>query len=345
LAIGIGVVAWHQWPSNTAPHVPDESKSSASASPPEQPARALEQPLLQLPEPRLDGHGLPSRDLAWREQWTALETAAANGDARAACRLSLAAMGCASLANVNREAAVAMDREATLQQMKQADALGESRAEILATAPESLRADLALWIDAATERGTEPEVSFSTLASQCRGLPPQDPAHVLGWLRQAALGGHPEALAAYTHGIFAIQFFGLNAASSNDHGPEAGFHWIRSPGFRAWRREALALRRAGLERGDLAMLRAEVAFDGLSLIERLAPRDPVDSAAATRALALLALGPDAPSTSSLGLEAEPAERADRLSMAWAAAARRRGAPQDYVPSGPSARPDASADCP
>lgn len=348
IVAGIGTAAvlalavWALWPRPAAPSGERSATAEASSSPREAPLDAI--PKATLPEPRLDDRGLPPRDSPWREQWAALETAAADGDARAACRLSFAAMSCAAVPSDDAEARAAINRRATLQQAQEADALGENRAAVLAAAPESLRDDLARWIDAAAN-DMAPGTTFSALAEQCKGLSPQDASRVLSWLRQAALGGHPEALAAYAHGMYAVHFMGLNAASSNDHGKEAGFHWIRSPDFRAWRREAPALRRAGLERGDLAMLRAEVALRHVGILERLAPHDPVESAAATRALALLALGSDVPSSSSLGLDPEAAARADLLSETWAAAAQRRGAPLGYTPQGMNGHAEAQADCP
>ncbi|MCZ8319023.1 MAG: hypothetical protein O9303_09445 [Silanimonas sp.] len=338
LVLGVvGAVGWWAMRHEAVP-VPapaeDLARAAVAEPTPQPPPPSPEAtPKVVLPEPRLDSEGLPPREHSWIEQWPALVAAADAGDGRAACRLAFAAIEC-----IGPDVELGPDDFAHEQDSSQT-MLGQRRA-VLESVPPELRRYLERAIDAElAERSTAYERHVASRRA-CQGLPDPTPEALLGWFRQAAQAGHPAALAAWVQGVPFIAYIGMAAAQTPGSGP--GFAWVRSNEFQHWRREAAAYRQAGLARGDLALLRAELSPSTGPFIDLVETPDPRRRAAALRAFTLLHVDGPVPSTTDLGLSPADATIADAWSDEWAAASRRRG---DAALAGASRSPSAREDCP
>ncbi|MCZ8165980.1 hypothetical protein [Silanimonas sp.] len=287
-------------------------------------------PALSIGEYRADTSGLPPIDAPLAAQIPALRDAAARGNATAACRLAVIGSQCirarALSVSLTPERSAAMERQAE-------DNLREQYAQLsLEGLPEPYRAYAQRRLDTEALQEMDRFQSLNAWGRRCADIPPISHDEILASLRQAALAGEPESMVSYASGFWMGDFSIFNLVSGfGGSGPGGG--WLRSPGFDQWRREAAAVRRAALERGDPEMLWFEFAFSdraGLRLIE---PADPIDSAAALRAYAAVIGGHAPESTAALGLPLEQAAEADRRSDAWAARARERGRRAEDVTDG------------
>lgn len=267
-----------------------------------------------LPEYVADTAGLPSREEALQTQVPLLMLAAERGNATAACRLAEIARLCTpyqKLKGYSESAHQQLTRQAEEEAMREEIA----RPFVVEAMPESLRAYAESRLKA-DSRNQRQRADFMRLwVRRCASAPVIDDAKALSLLRQAALAGEPRSLARYAQGEWLIEFWGMNAASIGILG--RGVEWMRGPAFNAWRREAPALRRIGLSRGHLDMLRAEISIHEISRLLPTSPNDAVERAAALRAFAGIVGNNSKPaSTASLGLAPADAAEADRLSNKW-----------------------------
>ena len=287
-------------------------------------------PALSIGEYLPDTAGLPPIDAPLAAQIPALRDAAARGNATAACRLAVIGSQCirarAISVSLTPERSAAMERQAE-------ENLREQYAHVsLEGLPEPYRAYAQRRLDTQALQEFDNSQGLDAWGRRCADAPPIPHDEILASLRQAALAGEPDSMVSYASGFWMGDFSIFNLVSGfGGSGPGGG--WLRSPGFDQWRREAAAVRRAALERGDPEMLWFEFAFSdraGLRLIE---PADPIDSAAALRAYAAVIGGHAPESTAALGLPPEQAAEADRRSDAWAARARERGRRAEDVTDG------------
>ena len=297
--------------SNVDPSPPKALNSAA-------PANAASQ-ILEIGDYRANAAGLPPTSAPLAVQIPDLRAAAARGNATAACRLAAIGMQCGNA------------RAFGLPDMPPA-----SKAEMRAT-EENLRNQygnlsldgLPLQYRAYAQRrlDTSAMVELDSLnrmrnwSQRCSEAPTIAHEETLTALRQAALAGEPTSMVHYAGGVWMAYFVSGSLGMGFDRRGQ-GMDWVRSPAFDQWRREAPAVRREGLERGDPEMLFLELA--PLAVSNSLGPLSTVERAAAVRSYATLIGGQTAESTLSLGLSPKHAEEADRLADAWVARSRERG---------------------
>ena len=287
-------------------------------------------PALTIGEYRPDTTGLPPIDAPLAAQIPALRDAAARGNATAACRLAVIGSQCrrarALGVNVTPEQSAAMTRQIE-------DSLREQYADVsLERLPERYRAYAQRRIDTEALQEFDRFQSPDAWGRRCTDAPPIPHDEILAALRQAALAGEPGSMVQYASGLWMAEISIINFLGGFGGTPSTA-GWLRSPGIDQWRREAAAVRRAGLERGDPEMLWVEFTLAQTAGLRLLEPTDPIDSAAALRTYAALIGGHSPESTASLGLTPDQATEADRRSDAWAARARERGRRAEDVTDG------------
>lgn len=280
-------------------------------------------------EYRPDTVGLPPIDAPLAAQIPALRDAAGRGNATAACRLAVIGSQCLRARSIGVNLTSGQSAEMTRQIEEN---LRQQYAGIsLVDLPERYRAYAQRRLDTQAMQEFDSLQGLDAWGKRCADAPPISHDEILASLRQAALAGEPDSMVTYASGLWMADF-SINLAIGFG-GNDTGGGWLRSPGVDEWRRDAAAVRRAGLERGDPEMLWFEFAFAdraGLRLIE---PADPIDSAAALRAYAAVIGGHAPESTATLGLSPAEAAEADRRSDAWAARARERGRRAEDVTDG------------
>lgn len=279
-----------------------------------------------------DSRGLPPVDAPLRDSYAALRSAAAGGNATAACRLAFTAMDCwahTGLRGPAEEAAVAAD----LAYGHGNDHITTLSARRIAQAPPALRVYVRDRIEA-IELGRAMEGDTRRArARRCEGAPRVGSDEVAGLLRQAALAGQPYAVAAYAQGEWMNRIAEMRAARTPAE-PPVPLEIFRDPAFRVWRREAAAVHAAGLEAGLLPVIESAAMRNRMAWLDQLSPPDRVRQAAAVRALAARVGSGKPPSTASLGLDAGQAHEADRLSERWITASAERDATVDprHIPA-------------
>jgi hypothetical protein len=323
IALSIGAVSW--WRSERASeHIaagPDVASASDAKPSNAVAAGAAASPALVIGEYRPDVAGLPPIDAPLSAQLPVLRAAAARGNATAACRLADIGIRCGT-ARAFRFAESSSPTEAQQRAMEENVRARYGNVSLDAL-PERYRAYAQRQLDTMAMTEMDGLAGSRAWGERCAGAPAIGNDEIVSALRQAALAGEPASMVRYASGLW----FGELAVATvgtgfGQHGP--GMDWLRSPGFDQWRRDAAAVRRAGLERGDPEMLYVEFVFADIAGLRPLQPADPVESAAALRAYAALIGGHSPESTRALGLSDEQAAEADRLADAWAARGRERG---------------------
>jgi hypothetical protein len=322
IALSIGAASW--WRSERAAQKAIDDPAAtpvAEAAPRDSAAPASTAlPALVIGEYRPDTAGLPPVDAPLAVQIPELKAAAARGNATAACRLADIALQCAAA----RVFPVVAGEASAEEQRAMEDNLREQYGDVsLDALPAWYRDHARRRLDTLAMSEMDMATGWRARGQRCEGAPAVSHDEIAAALRQAALAGEPTSMVRYASGLWwtelAMSTVGMGFGN---RGP--GMDWLRSPGFDQWRRDAAAVRRAGLERGDPEMLYAQFAFPSTTGLRPLAAEDPVESAAALRAYALLARGETVESTRSLGLSSEQAAEADRRADAWAARGRERG---------------------
>lgn len=307
---------------------PADERTTANAGTPPPPTSdpssqtTLSTPPMALPIHQRDTRGLPPVDAPLRESLHALRAAAAAGNATAACRLALAAMDCWREQQTRRPAGRSAVDIANAE---------SGRAYMAAALQRRVQQNPEVLRRYAVAKAHEIEQSFAredamsgVRARHCEGAPLVDSGEVATLLRQAAEAGQPEAVAAYAHGRWLEAIVAINAARTPAQTPLA-LELFRDPTFLAWRRDAAAFHTAGLEAGLLPVIEMEAIPNRVSWLDQVVVRDRVRQAAAVRTLAALVGSSAPPSTATLGLGAQEALEADRLSQRWIDAARVREA--------------------
>jgi hypothetical protein len=286
-------------------------------------------PTLTIGEYRADVSGLPPIDAPLAAQIPPLRDAAARGNATAACRLAVIGSQCLRARSMG--VSLTSGQSAAMTRQIEENLRQQYAGISLEGLPERYRAYAQRRLDTQALQEFDSLRGLDAWGRRCADAPPIPHDEILASLRQAALAGEPDSMVTYASGLWMADF-SINLASGFG-GNDPGLGWLRSPAFDQWRRDAAAVRRAALERGDPEMLWFEFAFAdraGLRLIE---PADPIDSAAALRAYAAVIGGHAPESTAALGLSPEEAAEADRRSDAWAARARERGRRPEHVTDG------------
>lgn len=320
--LSISAWAWlERAPRDVAVVAIADAGTSTPEPAPGTPRPAKSAPALVIGEYRPDRTGLPPGDAPLATQIPELRAAAARGNATAACRLAEIGFQCGT-ARALRFADIGPPSDAERRQME--DNLRQQFGDVsLGALPQRYRAYARRYLDTMAMSEMDWVTRSREWGERCEGAPDIDAGETLAALRQAALAGEPASMARYASGMWMTEFAaGTLAMGFTQRGP--GMDWLRSAGFEQWRRDAVAVRRAGLERGDPEMLHIEFAFSDAAGLFPLAPADPIEGAAALRAYAALIGGHSPESTLSLGLSTRQAEEADRLSDAWADRARERG---------------------
>ncbi len=329
-ALAIGASAWW-WARTPLQNASTESAPDDVASPT---ANALPSPApntvtppdidveVTVGEYRADMAGLPPVEAPLSTQVPGLRAAAERGNATAACRLAEIGLQCASATYI----AFDRDRGEAFRRQQEDRVAGIYRETSLDTVPERYRDYAGQRRDIEAMRTLDPSDARRRWLADCQAAPPVTPSDAVTYLRQAALAGEPQSMARYAHGDWLKDLFRASQLSSHLGGTAegTGMAWSRSPAFDHWRREALAVRRAGLERGDPDMLRRELQHPLNNTIRHVVPRNPVEQAAAIRAYAALVGGHTPESTAALGLSPADAAEADRLADDWAQRGRQRG---------------------
>jgi hypothetical protein len=294
---------------------PSESRGDATAG------AASPAPTLVIGEYRADTAGLPPIYAPLSSQVPELRTAAARGNATAACRLAVIGLRCGT-ARAFRFAASSPPDEAKRREME--DSVRARYGSVsLEALPKRYRAYAQRQLDTMAITEMDGFAESRALGERCAGAPPIGNDEIVSALRQAALAGEPNSMVRYASGLWFTELSMATVGLGFSHrGP--GMDWLRSPGFDQWRRDAAAVRNAGLRRGDPEMLYLAFAFADVSGLRPLEPADPVESAAALRAYAALIGGHSPESTRALGLSEAQAAEADRLADAWASRGRDRG---------------------
>ena len=343
VAIALTVFGWGE---DTDGNLPAQSTASLrsgrmpEASTANQAVSADLQAGLVIGEYRPNAAGLPPLDASLAMQIPALRDAASRGNATAACRLAVIGTRC----NTARTFRVSLTAEQSVTSARriEADLLQQYAGVSLDRLPERYRAYAQRRIVAEATQGADWVQELQTWARRCADAPPIPQDELLAALRQAALAGEPTSMVNYAAGLWMAEISTINIVNGFGGNPSDN-GWLRSPGFDRWRREAAAVRRAGLERGDPEMLWVESTFVDVAAFRPLEPADPVESAAALRAYAALIGGHVPESTATLGLSPQQSAEADRLSEAWAARGRERGRRADDVTDGLIARSPASCE--
>lgn len=278
---------------------------------------------LALPVYHPESAGLPPIDMPLRDSLTSLRSAADAGNATAACRLAFVAMDCWLDGRLRQ-------RVSPEQSAARADAAYAGGSDVFTApgarrinqAPPALRDYVRSRVDAVELARASAGDDILASARRCEGAPLVDVGEVAGRLRQAALAGQPDAVAAYANGAWMTSILGMDAARTPDE-TAIPLDFLRDPSFLVWRREAAAIHQAGLEAGLIQVIEAEAMRNRMTMLDSLVQRDRVQQAAAVRALAALVGSDSPPSTSTLGLDVEQAATADRRAERWVAAARER----------------------
>lgn len=268
-----------------------------------------------------DSRGLPPSSAPLRESHQALKAAAAAGNATAACRLAFVAMDCWAALDPSAADAAAAQAEKNDASNRTFSALSAQR---IAQAPPAFRDYVRDRIEAFELALAMEGDTLRDRARRCEGAPPIGSTDVAALLRQAALAGQPDAVAAFARGDWLTTIVGWNAARTPDR-PPPPLEIFRDPTFRQWRREAVAIETAGLEAGLLTVLESAAMPNRMDWLGQLVAHDPVRQAAALRTLAARVGSGEPPSTRTLGLDVEQARDADQLSERWIAAAAERDA--------------------
>lgn len=278
-------------------------------------------------EYRPDTSGLPPKEAPLATQIPQLRSAAARGNATAACRLAVIGFQCGT-ARAFRWADMPPPSEAFVRETE--ENLRRQYGDVsLDALPERYRAHAQRQLDTKAMVAVDGFAGWRAMGQRCADAPLVSTGETLDVLRQAALAGEPNSMVRYASGLWIVDSITSSLARGfTQSGP--GMDWLRSPGFDRWRREAAAVRRAGLERGDPEMLYFEASSTMADELRMLEPPDPVTHAAALRAYAALIGGHSPESTLALGLPAEQASKADRLADEWAARGRERGRRVDDV---------------
>jgi hypothetical protein len=296
--------------------------TTAVPTPASQPTAApLGSERIALPLYRSDDAGLPPVDVPLRDSLSELQSAADAGNATAACRIAFIAMDCWGERR-RRRPAEQDAAQADAEYARSGDVITAPAARRINEAPSALREYVQARIDAVELANASMGDGIRASARRCEGAPLVDVGEVAGRLRQAALAGQPDAVAAYTNGSWMTSIMGMDAARTPAE-PAVPLDFLRDPSFLVWRREAAAIHQAGLEAGLIQAIEVEAMRNRMTVLDWLVRRDRVQQAAAVRALAALVGSGAPPSTATLGLDAEQAAEADRRADRWVAAARER----------------------
>lgn len=327
LGLLLAAGAWH-WASRPAA-TPAAPPTATVATAPD---RTTSRDVADAPAPKAitlpvyvpDTDGLPPSSAPLRETHRTLRAAADDGNATAACRLAFVAMDCWAALDPSAAAAAAAQAENDYSRDQTITSLSARR---IAQAPPAFRDYVRERIEAVElARAMEGDV-LRERARRCEGAPFVGSNDVAGLLRQAALAGQPDAVAAYARGDWLMTIVGWNAARTPDR-PPPPLEIFRDPTFRQWRREAAAIETAGLEAGLLTVIESAAMPNRMDWLNQLVAHDPVRQAAALRTLAARVGTAAPPSTRALGLDIEQARDADQLSERWIAAAAGRDAAVD-----------------
>lgn len=332
LGAAAGGAWWWMVRSSTPPHIEQTDGSLPPAAETMAPATMVGTaespvPALNIGEYRADTSGLPPIDAPLAAQIPALRDAAARGNATAACRLAVIGMTCGTLRAL-RITPSPSESSATARELE--ESLRQQFANVsLDGLPERYRRHAQRRLDTEALMEHDRMQRMGEWGERCEGAPVIAQVESMAALRQAALAGEPGSMVRYAHGLWAVEF-AIGSFGLGFHQRDARSAWMRTRGFEDWQRDATAIRRASLERGDPEMLWMEFAFADRSGLRLLEPGDPVETAAALRAYAALVSDGPPESTSTLGLTAEQSAEADRRADAWAARARERGRQDDEV---------------
>jgi hypothetical protein len=327
LGLLLAAGAWHWASRPAAPGAATSTAAVAQAQDRPTPKGVADVPVaapITLPIYVPDSRGLPPSSAPLRESHQALTAAAAAGNATAACRLAFAAMHCWSALDASGAAAVAAQSESNYAEDRTISALSARR---IAQAPPALRDYVRERIEAIELARAMEGDTLREQVRRCAGAPSVRSNDVAALLRQAALAGQPDAVAAYARGDWLMTIVGWNAARTPDR-PPPPLEIFRDPTFREWRREAAAIETAGLEAGLLTVIESAAMPNRVGWLDQLVAYDPVRQAAALRTLAARVGSSAPPSTRTLGLDIEQARDADQLSERWIAAAAERDAVVD-----------------
>jgi hypothetical protein len=320
------------WLAGRSPRLADPASAtpaptpSAPAPSPSSTSIAVASNRLVLPAYRAAPAGLPPFDAPLRDSLEALKTAADAGNATAACRLAFIAMDCWSQ-HRRRQSAEQYAAQADAEYANTRDTIARPAARRINEAPPALREYMQARIDAVELARATAGDDIRASARRCEGSPMVKVGEVVGRLRQAALAGQPDAVAAYAQGQWMTSILGVDAARTPEEAAMP-LDFLRDPSFLVWRREATALHQAGLEAGLVAVIETEAMPNRMTMLDSLVQRDRVQQAAAVRALAVLVGSGVPPSTATLGLDIEQAAEADRRADRWVAAARKRAVNAD-----------------
>ena len=327
LGLLLAAGAWH-WASR--PAAPGAATSTAAVAPvshgpiPAPDTEVAKATPLTLPVYVPDTDGLPPSSTPLRESHRALRAAADAGNASAACRLAFVAMDCWTALDPSAAAAAAAQSENDYSRDQTITSLAARR---IAQAPPALRDYVRERIEAVELARAMEGDALRERARRCEGAPSVGSIDVAALLRQAALAGQPDAVAAYARGDWLTTIVGWNAARTPDR-PPPPLEIFRDPTFLQWRREAVAIETAGLEAGLLTVIESAAMPNRMDWLNQLVAHDPVRQAAALRTLAARVGTGAPPSTRTLGLDIEQARDADQLSERWIAAAAGRDAAVD-----------------
>jgi len=323
LGLLLAACAWH-WSSRPVAPLISAGAPAPDRSTPKDVADVPAPKAITLPVYVPDTRGLPPSGAPLRESYQTLKSAAAAGNATAACRLAFVAMDCWTALDPSAAAAAAAQAENDYSRDQTITSLSARR---IAEAPPALRDYVRERIGAfELARAMEGE-TLRERARRCEGAPSVGSNDVAALLRQAALAGQPDAVAAYARGDWLMTIVGWNAARTPDR-PPPPLEIFRDPTFREWRREAAAIETAGLEAGLLTVIESAAMPNRVGWLDQLVAHDPVRQAAALRTLAARVGSGEPPSTRTLGLDVEQARDADQLSERWIAAAAERDAAID-----------------
>jgi hypothetical protein len=283
---------------------------------------------LVLPVYRAEPAGLPPIDMPLRDSLASLRSAADAGNATAACRLAFIAMDCWGNDRLRqRRSPEQAAAQAEAEYARSSDVMTAPAARRINEAPPALREYVQARVEAIELERARAGETIRANARRCEGAPLIDVGEVVGRLRQAALAGQADAVAAYANGSWMTSILGMDAARTPDE-PAMPLDFLRDPSFLVWRREAAAIHQAGLEAGLVEAIETEAMRNRMSMLDTLVQRDRIQQAAAVRALAALVGSGTPPSTATLGLDATKAADADRRADRWVAAARERGSAND-----------------
>lgn len=324
IALGLCAGAWWRLQREGHPSAVAAASDPTSIEPVAAKTNALGLPgaapeVLVIGEYRPDTAGLPPISATLALQIPELRTAAAEGNATAACRLAEIGLQCA----FHRQFSEPWPDDPAVQRSVEEEFNRSTVDADFGALPDSLRDYAQQRIEVDAMAYLDNAAVLRAWHRRCQGAPQLNASETLAVLRQAALAGEPRSMVRYAHADWMIYFIGA-ASVGGFSGKGPGMAWTRSPAFDQWRSEALSVRRAGLERGDPEMLQRAINPVLQQPLRPLGTPDPLEFASALRAHAILVTGRNPESTAALGLSPELAREADRLSEAWAARSRERG---------------------